>query len=63
MNIVVTLLYFILIITWSFAYGCGKQQIDGNKKFRQITGNFDGHGDTEVDKFVETTQNTTKNHF
>jgi hypothetical protein len=48
MNILVTLIYFILIITWSLAYGCGKQWINGNKKCRQIAGDFDGHGDAAV---------------
>jgi hypothetical protein len=37
-----------LIITWSLAYGCGKQQIDGNKKCRRIAGDFNGHGNAAV---------------
>ena len=48
MNILVTHIYFILTITWSLAYGCGKQQIGGNKKCRRITGDFDDHGDAAV---------------
>ena len=28
-----------------FIYGSGQQQINGNKKCRQINGNFDCHGD------------------
>jgi hypothetical protein len=45
MNILVTLIYFILIITWSLAYGCGQQRNRRDKKYRQIDDNFDGHGD------------------
>jgi hypothetical protein len=48
MNILVTLIYFILTITWSLAYGCGQQRINDNKKCRQIDNNFDGHGDAAV---------------
>ena len=31
-----------------FSYGSGRQQINSNKKCRQIDGNFDGHGDAAV---------------
>jgi hypothetical protein len=31
-----------------FSYGSGQQQIDGNKKCRQIDGNFDCHGNAAV---------------
>jgi hypothetical protein len=31
-----------------FIYGSGQQQINGNKKCRQINGNFDCHGDGSV---------------
>jgi hypothetical protein len=31
-----------------FSYGSGRQQINGNKKCRQINGNFDCHGDAAV---------------
>ena len=31
-----------------FSYGSGRQQIDGNKKCRQIDGNFDCHGNAAV---------------
>ncbi len=58
---------FILIITWSLAYGCGKQQIDGNKKCRRIAGNFDGHGDAavrrEVHRPMEHIQGFTWSHW
>ncbi len=30
------------------SHGSGKQQIDDNKKCRQIAGDFDGHGDAAV---------------
>ena len=32
----------------SFSYCSGRQRIDGNKKCRQITGNFDCHADAAV---------------
>jgi hypothetical protein len=48
MNRLVTLIYFILTITWSLAYGCGQQQIRRDKKCRQIDDDFDGHGDAAV---------------
>ncbi len=31
-----------------FSHGSGQQQIDDNKKCRQINDNFDGHGDAAV---------------
>ena len=43
MNILITRIYFILIITWSLAYGCDQQQIQHNKKCRQIDDDFDDH--------------------
>ena len=48
MNILVTLIYFILTITWYLAYGCGQQQNRRDKKCRQIDDNFGGHGDAVV---------------
>ena len=41
MNILVTQIYFILIITWSLAYCCGKQWNRRDKKCRQIDNDFD----------------------
>jgi hypothetical protein len=35
-----------------FSYGSGQQQIDGNKKCRQIDGNFDCHGNAAVQRGV-----------
>ncbi len=43
LNILVTHIYFILIITWSLAYGCGQQQNQHGKKIRQIDDDFDDH--------------------
>jgi hypothetical protein len=67
MNILVTLMDFILIITWSLAYGCGKQGIDGNKKCGQIAGNFDGYGDAvvrrEAHRPMEHIQGFTRSHW
>ena len=48
MNILVTLIFFILTTTWSLAYGCGQQRNRRDKKCRQIDDNFDGHGDAAV---------------
>ena len=48
MNIYVTRINFILIITWSLAYSCGQQLNRRDKKCRQIDGDFDGHGDAAV---------------
>ncbi len=50
MNILVALIYFILTITWSLAYGCGQQQNRRDTKCRQIDDNFDGHGDAAVQR-------------
>ena len=33
-----------------FSYGSGRQQIDGNKKCRQIDGNFDCNGNAAVQR-------------
>jgi len=41
MDVLVTRIYFILIITWSLAYGCGQQQNRRDKKCRQIDDDFD----------------------
>ena len=48
MNILVTLIFFILTITWSWAYGCGQQQNRQDKKCRQIDDDFNGHGSAPV---------------
>ena len=48
MNILVTPIYFILIITWSLAYGCGQQWNRRDKKCRQIDDDFDDHVDAAV---------------
>ncbi len=48
MNILVTRIYFILIISWSLGYGCGQQQNRRDKKCRQIDDNFDNHADAAV---------------
>jgi len=48
MNILVTRIYFILIITWSLAYSCGQQQNRRDKICRQIDDNFDDHVDVAV---------------
>jgi len=52
MNLLVTLIYFILTITWSLAYGCGQQRIRRDKKCRQIDDDFGGHGDAAVRRGV-----------
>jgi hypothetical protein len=52
MNILVTLIYFILSIPWSLAYGCGQQRIRQGKKCRRIAGDFDGHGNAVVQRGV-----------
>ncbi len=31
-----------------FSYGSGRQRIDSNKKYRQIDGDFDDHGNAAV---------------
>ena len=43
MNILVTRIYFILIITWSLVYSCGQQRNRRDKKCRQIDNDFDDH--------------------
>jgi len=50
MNILVTLIYFILTITWSLAFGCGQQQNRRDKKCRQIEDDFNGHGNAAVQR-------------
>ena len=35
-------------MSFSSGYGSGRQQIDGNKKCRRITGDFDCHSDAAV---------------
>jgi hypothetical protein len=42
------LIYFNYYYVRVFSYGSGQQQIDVNKKCRQIAGNFDCHGDAAV---------------
>jgi hypothetical protein len=39
----VTRIYYILIITWFLAYGCGQQRNRCNKKCRQIDDDFVDH--------------------
>jgi len=67
MNILVTLIYFILTITWSLAYGCGQQRNRQYKKCRQINNDFDGHGDAVVRRGahrpMEHTQGFTRSHW
>ncbi len=50
-----------------FSYGSGRQRIDGNKKFRQIDGNFDCHGDAAVRRGahrpIEHVQSFTQSHW
>jgi hypothetical protein len=62
MNILVTLIYFILTITRSLAFGCGR-----DKKCRQIDDNFDGHGDALVrrgaHRLMEHIQGFTRSHW
>ena len=48
MNILVALIYFVLTITWSLAYGCGQQRNRRDKQCRQIDDDFGGHGDAAV---------------
>jgi hypothetical protein len=43
---------FKLIITMLLSYGSGQQQIDNNKKCRQIAGNFYCHGDAAEQRGV-----------
>ena len=67
MNILVTLINYILTITWSLAYGCGQQQNRRDKKCRQIDDNFDGHGDAAVGlrahRPMEHIQGITQSHW
>ena len=50
-----------------FSYGSGKKRIDGNKKCRQIDGNFDFHGDSAVQcgahRLIERIQGFTRSHW
>ena len=67
MNISVTLIYFILTITWSLAYGYGQQRTRRDKKCWQINANFDGHGDAAVrrgaQRPMEHIQGFTRSHW
>ena len=67
MNILVTLIYFILTITWSLANGCGQQRNCRDKKCRQIDDDFRGHGDAAVRRGVhrpmEHIQGFTRSHW
>jgi len=67
MNILATLIYFILTITWSLAYGCGQQQNRRDKKWRQINDDFGGHGDAAVQRRahrpMEHIQGFTRSHW
>jgi len=50
-----------------FSHGSGQQQIDDNKKRRQIAGDFDGHGDAAVQREahrpMEHIQGFTRSHW
>jgi len=48
MNISVTCIYFILIITRSLAYSCGQQQNQRDKNAGKSTTIFDDHADAAV---------------
>ena len=50
MNILVTCIYFILIITWSLAYSCDQQRNRRDKKCRQIDDDFDDHAYAAVQR-------------
>ena len=67
MNILVTLVYFILTITWFLAYSCGQKQNRRDKKCRQIDDDFDGHGDAavrrEAHRPMEHIQGFTRSHW
>jgi len=67
MNTLVTLINFILTITWSLAYGCGQQLNRRDKKCRQIDDDFDGHGDAVVRRGahrpMEHIQGFTRSHW
>jgi hypothetical protein len=45
MNILVTRIYFILIITWSLANSCGQQR---NRRDKKIDNDFNDHADAAV---------------
>jgi len=67
MNILVTLIYIILTITWSLACGRGQQPNRRDKKCRQIVDDFDGHSDAAVRRGVhcpmEHIQGFTRSHW
>jgi hypothetical protein len=67
MNNVTSLILFILIITLLFSYGIRQQRIDGNKKCRQIAGNFDCRGNAAVRRGayrpLEHIQGFTRGHW
>jgi len=67
MNILETLIYFILTITWSLAYGCGQQRNRQDKKCRQIDDDFDDHADAAVQRGAhrptEHIQGFTRSHW
>ncbi len=50
-----------------FSYGSGRKRIDGNKKCRQIDGNFYCHGDAVVrrgeHRSIEHVQGFTRSHW
>ena len=50
-----------------FSYGSGRQGIKGNKKCRQIAGNFDCHGNAAVrcgaHRLMEHIQGFTRSHW
>jgi len=67
MKILVALIYFILTITWSLAYGCGQQRNRRDKKCRQIDDDVGGHGDAAVRRGahrpMEHIQGFTRSHW
>ena len=67
MNTLVSLIYFILTITWSLAYGCGQQRNRQDKKCRQIDDDFNAHGNAAVRRGVhrpmEHIQGFTRSHW
>ena len=67
MNILVTLIYFILTITWSLAHGCGQQQNQRDTKCTRIDDDFDGRGDAAVQRGLhrpmEHIQGFTQSHW
>ncbi len=50
-----------------FSYGSGRKRIDGNKKCRQIDGDFDCHDDAAVrcgaHRPIEHVQDFTRSHW